>query len=753
MPHSLHYLDDPERQSARASLSDPRLEYLQPGTQEDQESGKLLDYFRVFQRRRYTVALICLLGIIAALLVSLPQQKMYRSRASLEIADKNEDLLTRGIDAQPRQSDEAETYFQTQIRLLQSETLLERVIRKLNLHDNAPPGPVQTFIREQRARFGFPAPPPDPESARLLQSVMKHLTIRESGQTRIVEILYESPDPQMAAGFANTLVEEFIKQTQELHWQSTSRTGEWLTSQLADMKVKLEQSEAQLNSMAGASGLASSDGKDSIEEMKLRRLEDDLTEVRAQRADAQAKMEMATSAAAETVPDILNDATLKDYRIKLSDLQRQEAELKTTLTPAHYRVQEVEQQIQELQSAIAKQRVNILTRIRNDYDTIRRREDLLVRESLDQGKIVDAQSARAVNYNMLKHEVDTSQHLYELLLQRVKESAVDAAIQASNIIPVDPAKPPLRPYKPDMLMNSAIGFMGGFFLSVGIVLVMELSARGVLAPGEARLHLNVPELGVIPQTKLRASRMLGSGRRRTVISDPARLRGDDEPLLELITWREKPSRIAESFRAVLPSLFFGTQAGDRPRIVVMTSAKPGEGKTTVSSNLAICVAEVTSNVLLLDGDMRRPRLHRIFGMSRQDGLGELLSSHTPLDWAMVQKSIRPTQVSGLSLLPSGAMTDSAANLLYSRRLPELLAILRKQFDMVIIDAPPVLQVPDARLFGRLVDGVVMVIRAAHTHRQAALQASQLLNDDRTRILGTIVNSSDPKAVYTYGYAS
>jgi receptor protein-tyrosine kinase len=211
--------------------------------------------------------------------------------------------------------------------------------------------------------------------------------------------------------------------------------------------------------------------------------------------------------------------------------------------------------------------------------------------------------------------------------------------------------------------------------------------------------------------------------------------------------------MAESFRAVLPSLFFGTHPGDRPRIIVMTSAKPGEGKTTVSSNLAICVAEVTHNVLLLDGDMRRPRLHKIFGVPRQDGLGELLSSDKALDWGTVEKSIRPTQVSGLSLLASGAMSDTIANLLYSRRLPELLLIVRERFEMVIIDAPPVLQVPDARLLGRLVDGVIMVIRAGHTHRQAALQASQLLNDDRTRILGTIVNSSDPKAVYTYGYAS
>jgi succinoglycan biosynthesis transport protein ExoP len=382
---------------------------------------------------------------------------------------------------------------------------------------------------------------------------------------------------------------------------------------------------------------------------------------------------------------------------------------------------------------------------------------ILIEESLRQGKIVAEQSNKAVNYNMLKHEVDTSRQLYELLLQRVKEAAVASAIQASNIIVVDPARRPLRPYKPNMVMNAAIGLLSGLFLSLGTVFVMELSDRRLLNPGDAQVHLNLPELGLIPQANIRYPRraVRGTGKDGTLAIDGAgeTLESQTGECLELVTWNRKPSPIAESFRAVLPSILLGGHSGQRPRIIVMTSPSPGEGKTTVASNLAISIAEITHSTLIIDGDMRRPRLHDVFGVRRDPGLGDLLSATTPLDWRTVNSSIRPTMVAGLSVLPCGTAAETLSNLFYSRRLPELLMVLRQNFDTVIIDAPPILNIPDARLLGRLADGVIMVVRAGQTQRQSALVANQQLGDDGTLVLGTIFNSWDPKSAtaYTYGY--
>jgi succinoglycan biosynthesis transport protein ExoP len=220
----------------------------------------------------------------------------------------------------------------------------------------------------------------------------------------------------------------------------------------------------------------------------------------------------------------------------------------------------------------------------------------------------------------------------------------------------------------------------------------------------------------------------------------------------LITWNRKPSLMAEAFRATLTSILFVGENGSRPRVVVLTSANPSDGKTTVTTNLAIAMAEVRGNVLLIDADLRRPRLHELFDIKNERGLTDLLKEQALSD-EMIEQSIQPTRIPGLSVLTSGAPTLSAANLLHSPNLSELFATLKKQFDMVLIDTPPMLQMADARLIGRVADAVVLVARAGQTTRDAILGAYQRFSEDRIRVLGTILNDWDPKrspAGY-YGY--
>ena len=208
--------------------------------------------------------------------------------------------------------------------------------------------------------------------------------------------------------------------------------------------------------------------------------------------------------------------------------------------------------------------------------------------------------------------------------------------------------------------------------------------------------------------------------------------------MELISWQRKPGPVAESFRSLLASILFSGENGTRPRVLVVTSANPMEGKTTVASNLGIAFAEIHHKVLIIDGDLRKPRMHEVFGVANEYGLTTLLKDG-PVEPEVLDSVLRQTSIPGLFVLPSGPADQNTANPLYGAKLPELLAKFKREFDMVIIDTPPMLQMPDARVLGRLADAVILVTRAGHTTRDAAMAANQRFAEDRTRVLGTILN--------------
>lgn len=749
-----HYLDDPDRKPSEWRNVAVGLSAQYPAA-DPPDSGALLEYWNILCRRKWTLLLLAFLGLLTGVLFSLPQMPLYQARASLEIQEFNENALNKGFDNSNQPPSDVETYFQTQIKLLQSESLLERVIKKLHLHDDTSSSNyTNSIFRTVRLWLGRPEPAQVPEMERLTQKMASNLTVRVSGRTRMVEILYVAKDPTLAATVVNVLANEFIDLCQEMRWQSTQRTGEWLTNQLAAMRIKLEKSEAELQAYAGASGLLANAGKDTIEEIKLRQLQEEFSKAQTDRMVRQSRFELASETPAESLPEVLDDITLRDYKIKLNDLRRQRAELTATLTPAHYKVRQIDEQILTMKDSLEKERMSILRRIKHEYDTARRREGLLTEASASQTKIVTEQANRTVHFNMLKHEVDTTRQLYELLLQRVKEAGVASAMRVGNILIVDPAKRPLAPYKPNFSMNAAIGLLTGMFAGLGLVLFRERSDLTFRSPGEASLYLKVPELGVIPAG---GSSLMGKLLRvgqRSKAEAPNRVLLDMEKkeCLELAVQQEKPSPISESFRATLPSILF-RQDGLRPRVMVLTSAVPNEGKTTVASNLAIAIAEITGSVLLIDGDLRKPRLQNIFDVGNRCGLSDILTSLGPVDMPMIEKLVQPTSVPGLCFLPSGTAQQRVSSAFYSRNLPQFLRMARTRFDTILIDSPPVLLTPEARLLGRFADGVILVIRADQTTRGQALEARQRLAEDGIVVLGAILNNWRRQTMSKYGYNS
>ena len=723
-----------------------------------QSYDSLLDYWHILLRHRLTLLVFALVGLFAAILISLVQTPIYRVRTSLEIQSANFLEIKSPDSNSSGNYASAESYVETQVKLLQSESLIEHVIEKMKLHKERPTTLWGHIAWGVQRLLPFSGTARLPEKEQLIRQIERNLTVQTSGNSRLLEVLYESPDPKIAADFANTLVSEFIELTQEERWKAAQGTAEWLTSHLDQMKSQLEASEAQLQDYARTSGLSITSEKESLAENRLKQLQDELSKAQADRISTQAKFEEARKKSADSLPEILDDANMREERQKLAELRRQYAELSTTLTPAHPRVQRVQAQIVELQAQIQKERTNVLGRISNEYAAARLRESLLSEAHENQEKLVADQSSKAIHYDTLKRDVDSNRRLYETMLQRVKEASLTAAMRDSNVIVIDRARPPLLPYRPSLPMNSAIGLLSGVFLGFAFVLLRERLDRRISAPGDAQVYLDLPELGVIPldgepavswpNTKLLHLHRSARAPLPAAVKPAANGEGP-----ELATWKRKPSLIAECARTTLTSILLPTQDGDQPQVVVLTSPNMGDGKTTVACNLSIAMAEIGRKVLLMDGDLRRPRLHKVFHEGNTWGLSDLLWSETPLDSIPITHLVRRTEVSGLSLLPGGSCGVPPTNLFYSPRMSRLLARLRREFDMIMIDAPPMIHLADARVLGRLADGVILVVRAGQTTTESARFAIQRFTEDGTRVLGTVLNSWDPRTSGSYSYGN
>lgn len=740
-----------------------RLAYADRWDPDPSEGGDfrgLLEYWRMLCRHKVTVLLVTLLGGLAGFLFNLYQIPIYRARTSLEIQGVQEGFLDtqRIIGAEPSND------IQTQVKLLQSQSLRGRVISKMKREDRDKAVKSNDSFSGWRGMLSLSAASAASSQELAIGMAVGSLDVLVARESRIIEIFCDSTDPDVAAEFANTLAAEYIEQSLEERWNVYQRTGEWLSRAQEDLKTKLETSEAKLQDYARSSGLLLTSEKDNVAEDKLRQLQAELSRAQADRITKQAQFGIISAS-----PEVLDSGTLSHYQGQLADLRRQMAELGATLTPAHYKVKRLQAQIAELESIRKNEKENLVERIRNEYAVAVDREKLLAADFANQSRLITGQGEKLIEYNMLKREVDTSRQLYEATLQKGKEASLASAMRSSNARVVDPAKPPRLPYKPNVVQNSVLGLVTGLFASVVFVFFREHANRTIQGPGDMPLYLKVRELGVIPSANAMTG-MRSLGRQHTRLSlrgsvngrrsgnggnGNVRVNGNDdrqrkEPesgeCVELVTWTNKPSLVAESFRATLTSILFTGQNGNRPQIIVCTSPCPREGKSTVISNLGIALAEINRQVLLVDADLRAPRLHSIFDVSNSWGLSNLLREKNPIEESPIEALVRKTKIACLSLLPSGPGTVSISHLLYSPRMSELLSRFRREFDTVLIDAPPMLNLSDARVLGRLSDAVILVLRAGQTSRDAALAATQRFQEDGTGVLGTILNDWDPKAM-------
>lgn len=704
-----------------------------------------LSYWQIAWSHKWILLGFLLLGAIGGTTYVIFRTPLYSASTTVELVGFNQSFMNMS-QVDPQAGTDTTTAsasnIQTQMRILTSRTILSRVMDRMNLEMTPVTTPPGTIFTKVRSKIPWGQKEPLEQSKDALLMAWKTVNAKGVGSTRLIEISCQSTSPEVAANFLNTLGAEHISQTLAARSMVTQRTSQWMESQLEEAKARLEQAGAKLREFVKQSGMDFFPEQATLADSKLRALQTDLAGIQADRIAKQARWETAKNTPLDKLPDVMNDPNLGSLRGRIRDLRGEMARLTATLTPEHYKVQKVQAQVTETEQTLEKEETALMKRLESEYQEALRRERMLGGAYHSQTRAVSGQADKASQYAMLKRDVEMAQQVYSSLLQQSNQAALVALVPAGNIRVVDQASPYPIPSTPDPVKDIPTATLLGGGLGYGLLWLRENIRRKkqsglVTAPGRTRSIAGVPELGVIPS-------LAPPQPRRLVLPRPLRksiLQADEEqskvPAIE--TLRDRSSLLAESFRQTLASILRNRPV-DRNPVYVLTSVGPGEGKTTLSANLAIAMADIGQKVLLIDADLRRARLRHLFGAENKKGLSDILTSPTPVTKLALEEFIQPTEVDKLCIMTEGlASVETPALLSFLPSVEEMLSALRKKFDFILLDTGPVMLFPDARLLGRHSDGVVLIVRAGVTSQDGLMMACQRFAEDGVPVLGTILN--------------
>ena len=749
----------------------PKLERVRPEllepyqVEEAVEGPDLRAHWRTIQKRRWTILSILLVALTIVSIVTWKQKAVYRADALLEIQKENANIPT--VQELFQLENVSDNYLETQYKVLQSETLARRVIDQLHLERDNEFNPPKNGWFQAQAQAAAPMPDslvdPDVEQS-VLREFRDRLSVDPVRRSRLVQISFESEDPKVAAQAVNALAENYIQGNLESRWQAAQKASEWLSQQLQSFKAKLEKSEDDLQEYAQKNGLlfleTQKGDTENIVNERLRQLQDELTKAQAERYAKESLYRLTKSGDYSALPGIVDNKLMQELTARLAELERQKAALTPTFNRDYPKMKEIQSQIDENERRLAEERKRAAQGIVDDYLAATRRESL-VREAFEQQQNqANTVAGRTVQYNILKREVDTNKQLYEGLLQRLKEAGVSAGMNASNIRVVDAAVPPTRPIRPRPVLNLGLALLLGLGCGIGMAFLQEHLDNTLKSSDDIERVLRVPTLALIPSRESlnhgntgvygllenKTSHKNGNGKLTLLEKHPGKI------WIRIDGNETQHSALSEAFRGLRTSVLLSA-AGRPPRSLTFVSAEPGEGKTTVASNLSISLAQLGKRVLLIDGDMRRPCIHKLFNIEvHSGGLVTYLTGGE--GWSHL---VRPTGLVNLDCLVCGPVPPNPSELLSSDRMQTLILEAMAEYQFVLIDAPPLLNVTDGRILATMVDGALLVVRGGYTPQELVQRAQLHVRDVGAHLIGVVLNDVDVRhnGYYQsyYGYGS
>ena len=581
-----------------------------------------------------------------------------------------------------------------------------------------------------------------------------NLKVTLAPNTKIIEVHYTSPDRQLAANVVNKLMEDYTENNFKSRFESTMQAEDWLKNQLVDLQMKVESSQQKLVQYQKEHEILGIDEKQNITTSKLDELNKALTAAESERMDKESVYRLVQSGDADTVASAVSaldaagagnqsaSSLLESLRSKEADLKIQAAQLNTQFGPSYPKLAQLNSQLKEVDAQILLETKKVAAKVRGQYMAAVQREDLL-HDALEKQKQEENKlNESAIDYSILKRDLDSYRQLYEGLMEKMKEAGVSAGLKSNNFRIVDVARVPTYPIEPNIPRNLAFAFILGLTSGVGLAFLQEGLDNTVRTAEQAQMISGLPPLGMIPLPAKTARE--GANPKRLVIATSSK------EAVEMVAQARPHSQMAESYRALRTSLLL-TNLGAPPKVIMVTSALPQEGKTTTSMNTALVLAQKGVRVLLIDADLRRPSIHKIMGWGPRSGLSNVLTGS-----ATLKQTIQPSFLPNLSILPAGTPPPNPAELLASTNMRDVLEELRGQYDHIVVDTPPTLSVTDAVVLSPRADAIVLVIRSGQTTKQALRRSRDILTQVNAKVSGVLLNAVDlssPDYYYYYEYQS